>query len=470
MDNLAARLDSFVLAKMAATRLPAVSLAVIKDGDVIYRRGYGMRNWHDGIAATPATLYGIGSVTKSFTCLAIMQLQEQGLLSIDDPICKYLDFPHRPGGEEVRIWHFMSHTSGIPALAFAEHVLRQAVHPRPSLLSVGSPEDMLGFMDQAGDWAHAKPGERWFYLNEGYVLLGAIIAKVSGIGYEEYIARYVTRPLGMDRTFFSRKDVEADPDVAVPSFFDREDNYHAADYCYGKITAEGGLISSVEDMAKYIQMYLAGGVNHAGERIIGAASLLEMQQPRIATPPEYYPPLSGEPAGEAADRHPSWYGYGLRVAPMGQHRVVGHGGSVYVATAEMAFVPEEQLGVMVLANASGYPCSQTAQYALTTALGQDPEELPFVVAERRLEELEGTYETYKGTVTVSVKRSGSFLTAETQDPHSAVSTVLVPERLGADGALFWTLSGVNRLPVEFIRSGDRIEMIQERYKLRRTGR
>ena len=470
MDKLARRLDSFVLGKMAATRLPALSLAIVKDGDVIYRRGYGVRDWHEGLAATPATLYSIGSVTKSFTCLAIMQLQEQGLLSVDDPISKYLDFPHRPGGEEVRIRHFMSHTSGIPALGFAEHVLRQAVRPRPALLSVGSPEDMLGFMDQAGDWAHAKPGERWFYLNEGYVLLGAVIAKTSGIGYEEYIRRHVTGPLGMDRTFFRRRDVEADPDAAVPSFFDREGHYRAADYCYGKMTAEGGLISSVDDMAKYIQMYLAGGVNHAGERIIGAASLLEMQQPRVATPPEYYPPLSGEPAGEAADRHPSWYGYGLQVAPLGRHRVVGHGGSVFVATAEMAFIPEEQLGVMVLANASGYPCAQTAQYALAAAMGHDPEELPFVVAERRLEELEGTYETYKGTVTVSVKRRGSFLIAETQNPHTPVSTVLIPERVTDDGALFWTVSGVNRLPVEFIRSGDRVEMIQERYKLRRVGR
>ncbi len=467
------RLDAFVLSHMASTRLPGLSLALIKDGEVAYRRGYGFRDWHDGIAATPNTLYGIGSVTKSFTCIALMQLQERGLLSIDDPVDKYLPFPVRPKGETVRLRHFMSHTSGIPALGFAEHVLRQAVRPRPALLTVGGPEDMLGFMDEAGDWAHARPGERWFYLNEGYVLLGAVVAKVSGMDYVDYVRRNILGPLGMHRSYFGRDDVESDPDAAVPSYSDREGKYHEADYCYGKIVAEGGLISSVEDMARYIRMHLDGGVTATGERVVSEASLAEMQKPRIPTPGAYFTPLSGpETAGAPVpgSEFPGWYGYGLSVAPMGRHTVVRHGGSVFVATAELAFIPERRVGAMVLTNANGYPCSQFAQYGLASLLGEDPDQLPFVVGERRLDALEGRYETYRGTTAMVVKRRGSFLWVENADPDSPGAAVLVPARLEDSGGLFWTISGTNRLPVEFVRDGDRVEMIQERYKYRRVGR
>jgi len=327
---------------------------------------------------------------------------------------------------------------------------------------------MLAFMSDAGDWVEAAPGERWFYLNEGYVLLGAVIAAVSGMSYTEYLQRHIFEPLGMHRSFFAKEDVACDPDVAVPSVFDREGNYHPSEYAWGKITSEGGLVSSVDDMASYIRMYLDGGLTANGDRIASPGSITEMAKPFVKTPPEYYPPLSG-PAVDGTGNHPTWYGYGLRTSPLLGRTVIGHGGSVLVATAEMAFIPEERLGVMVLTNASGYPCSQIAHYALAASLGADPEDLPFVQAERRLEALEGQYETYRGTVKVTVKRRGSFLTAETHDPFVPQTTVLVPERLGESGGCFWTLSGVARLPVEFKRDGETVEMIQERYKFRRVG-
>ena len=466
-------LDAFVLSRMADTKLPGLSLAVVSDGQVVYKRGYGFRDWHKGIAATPATLYAIGSVTKSVTCLALMQLQERGLLSVDDPVDKYLDFPLQPKGEKVRLWHFMTHTSGIPALGCAEQVLRQVLWPRQTQLTLGDPQDMLGFLNEAGDWVHNRPGERWYYFNEGYVLLGAVIAKVSGMSYNDYVREHILAPLGMERSFFTRDDVEGDPDAAIPSYTDKDGNYRAADYCYGKITAEGGMISSVEDMAKYIQMYIDRGVAPSGQRLLTAESVAELEKPRIPTPPEYFAPLSGPPtpgAPVADSDSPAWYGYGLAQSGMGEHTVVRHGGSVFVATAEMAFIPKQRVGAMVLTNSSGYPCGQIAQYALASALGEEPEELPFVVAERRLKALEGRYETYKATTAVNVKRRGSFLVAENADPNTPISTVLIPERLDDRGGLFWTISGVNKLPVEFIRDGDAVEVLQERYKLRRVGR
>src|SRR5690348_16047019 len=121
------QLEKFIFEKMALTKLPSVSMALIKGDDVVWSRGFGYRDVERGLPATDRTLYGIGSVTKSFTCLALMQLAEQGKLSLDDPIDKYMPFDIHPGGETIRIKHFMSHSSGIPALAYAEQLIGGAI-------------------------------------------------------------------------------------------------------------------------------------------------------------------------------------------------------------------------------------------------------------------------------------------------------------------------------------------------------
>src|SRR5205807_7508818 len=122
--------------KIAETKLPGLSIALVKNGAVIWSRGFGLRDAESGLAATPHTLYCIGSVTKSFTTLGIMQLAEQDKLRIDDPIEKYMPFDIRPGGETVRIWHLMTHSSGIPALAYAENVIGATIGATESWLPI----------------------------------------------------------------------------------------------------------------------------------------------------------------------------------------------------------------------------------------------------------------------------------------------------------------------------------------------
>jgi len=170
---------------------------------------------------------------------------------------------------------------------------------------------------------------------------------------------------------------------------------------------------------------------------------------------------------------PVHYAYGLSVTSdfLG-YKLIGHGGSVLVATAYLGFVPEEDVGVALLANGSGYPMAQFGQYALALLLRRDPEELPFVVRERRLKELEGLYETYKGTMQAQVRRQGDFLLIEVRDKYTEQVVTLVPEALDEDIRTFYTLSAGQRLPVEFhIRGRDslRVELIYERYLLRKVG-
>lgn len=461
-----AALEPWVLERMRETSLPGLSLALVQGGRVVYRRGFGLRDVERGLPATPGTLYGIGSITKSFTCLAVMQLAERGLLDVEDPVERYLPFPLRPVGEPVRLWHLMTHTSGIPALAYAEAAIRHAHGGPGRWLPLGDVEDMLAFLRDAGDWVLARPGERWFYLNEGYVLLGAVIERVSGLPYAEYVRRHILEPLGMERSLFERERLEADPDAAVPYVITREGQHRPGQYLFGRLLADGGLISNVEDLARYALMYLQGGRGPAGP-VVGEEAVRAMTAPRVPLPSEDVPELFG---GEGAPRPAGYYGYGLHVYPGFLGRtLVGHGGSVLVATGYLGWVPEAGAAVAVLANGSGYPPAQVAACALALLLGEDPERLPFVRVERVLAGLTGTYETYKGTMRAAVRRQGDLLVLEIEGVGGPQPVTLVPLRLDGEPLRFYALAGGRRLVVEFRRRQGGVDLVYERYLLRRVG-
>jgi len=455
-------LEEFILEKMSQTKLPGVSIALVDRGEIAYSRGFGFRDVERGLPATPRTLYGIGSVTKSFTCIGLMQLQEQGKLRVDDPVDRYLPLTVRPMGEPVRIHHFMSHSSGIPALAYAEAVIRHSVGAADSYLPLASYEDMLNFVNGADEWTQGRPGERWFYLNEGYVLLGAIIEKVSGQRYADYIHEHVIAPLQMERTTFVREDLEHEADTATPYVITKDKQQVLSRYLNGKLSSDGGLMSSVEEMARYLMMFLNGG-HGPRSAIVGGDSLKAMMSPHVPLPLETYPSMRPAPIGH--------YGYGLSVYPdFYGHTVVSHGGSVLVSTAHMAFIPDRRIGAMVLANGSGYPLQYIAHYALATMLGADPWEYPALRVERTLEELTGAYETYRHTYPATITRNGDFLLMTIRNKYTEQIVPLIPEDLDPVRPRFFTLAGGRRLPVEFaVRNGD-VELIYERYKFRRTGR
>jgi len=452
-----AKLEEFIFAKMSETKLPGLSVAIVKGDEVVWSKAFGFRDLERGLAATPHTLYGIGSVTKSFTALAIMQLAEQGKLKVNDPVDAYVPINIQPGGDPIRISHLLSHSSGIPALAYAEAAIRAATGAGENWFPIANCSDLLTFMADAQDWTLARPGERWFYLNEGYALLGYIIEKCSAIPYQEYVHKHVLAPLGMERSFFSKVEVEKDPDAATPYIITRDGERKPSAYPYGGISSDGALISSVLDLSKYVAMYLRWG-EHGGVRLLSQDSVETMETPQIALP---HQGLFGEGS----------YSYGLSITPdfLG-HKLISHGGSVLVATAYIGFIPKQGVGIALLANGSGYSLSQLGMYGLTILLEKDPEELPFVQMERALTELVGTYETYKGTMKAQVKRMGDFLTIEIRDRYNDLVLPLVPEAIEGEIRTFYTLRAGIRLPVEFRVREMEIDLIFERYRLQRTGK
>jgi len=445
------RLEEFILNRMRESRLPGLSIGLIKNGELVYSRGFGFRDIERGLPATPGTIYGIGSITKSFTALAILKLAEEGRLSLQDQVEKYVPLRLRALNEPVLVHHLLTHSSGIPALGYAEAFINGVLNLDSSWLPLSAPNDVLTFMSHASEWAVAKPGERFFYLNEGYVILGEIIRKVSGMPYDEYVTRHILKPLGMGRTYFKADDVNKDPDVAAPYIVDEEGRHLVSRFPFG-ITSDGGLLSNVIDMSRYVAMLINRGELN-GVRVISREYLELAERKYIDVP--------WRVIGDEG------YGYGLVVSDnfMGE-RLISHGGNVLVYTAYMAYMPARGVGVVVMANAQGYPLANVGMYALALMLNHDPDkEIGVFIRENTARLLEGVYESYGGAVRVRVSRRGDFLVLESTTKHTREATILVPEEVRHDYARYFTLVNGVKTPAEFHITNNGVELIYERFKL-----
>lgn len=447
------KLESFILEKISKSGLPGLSIAIIHDNEVIYSRGFGFRDVENGYPATKNTIYGIGSVTKSFTALAIMQLAEKGLVSVDDPISKYIPTNLLPLDKAIKIWHLLTHSSGIPALGYAEAFIRGIIGDSSTWFPIASYNDIFTFMSDADKWVETEPGKEFFYLNEGYVLLGYIIEKISGVTYEEFIKKHILDPLKMNRSYFKREDVERDEDKAVPYIITNKGERIPSVYPYG-LNPDGGLISNVLDLSNYIKLYINRG-KFNGAKIISEESIIEMERERIKIPFGVF--------------DEEFYGYGWRIIPnfLGK-KLICHSGSVLVSTAYVGYIPNEKIGVAILANGSGYPPSFIGMYALALALGKDPEKtLSFIQYDRLLEKYVGTYENYKGTFKAEIVRKGDFLQLNIKGKYTETSLPLIYKEHDDKTAYFYSISAGRKIEVIFREKDGTIEMIYERYKMKK---
>lgn len=444
------RFDDLVFAKMSETRVPSVAASIIEDGQVVHARGFGWKDVSGAYPATAQTLYGIGSITKSFVALAIGKLVESGRIQFHDPVTKFLTLKPR-AFEGVEVHHLLSHTSGIPGLGSLEAVLFSALGEYHQWLPMAGLEDVSSFLDDVDGWVVAKKGERLFYLNEGYLLLGEIVSKLAGRPWFEFLRAEVLDPLGMSRTFLSKPDISADRDVATP-YVIRGAKVVPAPVPYGS-GAAGGIVSCAADLSNYLIMLINGG-EFDGRKVVSKETLDIMETPYARWPLENY-------GGDS-------YGYGLQIIPdFHGHKVVRHGGSVEVYTSDMEYVRDTKSGVVLLSNGTGYSMGLLGMSAVSLLAGVDPNELRAVKLERTLKSLEGRYSTYKETLFAEVRRLGSFLMLSGEDIGNDIVLVPGEEREGV--AMFYTIAGGARMDVAFRFDEHGVELIYERYRYRRAG-
>lgn len=454
MDRMA-QLENFIFQRMTDSKIPGLSIVILKDGRVLYAKGFGFRDIHKGLNATPKTIYCIGSVTKSLTALAIMRLRDQGLLSLDDPVERFIPFNIRPKGGIVKIRHLLSHTSGLPSLGYAEATLSMLTGTSSSWFPISNLQDLLVFMNGAQDWAISRPGEIYSYLNEGYILLGGIIEKASGMDYARYVKSHILEPLRMDRSTFFEEDIGKEFDVATPYITSEKGEKIPTRYPYGQLLSDGGLMSSALDMANFLKMILSEGL-FEDRRIISSDSLKEMMEPKVRTPER---PIRGEDY--------RYYCFGIRMKSnfLGCN-LLHHSGSVFGSSAYMGFIPECKIGVAILSN-GGYFLEPIGEYALALILDKDPLEIPSFRRMLTLDKLTGIYASFRDTLNYKVSRNGGVLQLESSFESYRFITPLIPVEIEGETKEFLVYGLDTTTPIQFIRENGDTFMIYERNKLKK---
>jgi len=312
--ELTKKINAF-LEKTYPANEPGAAVLAVKDGKIILRKGYGMANLELGVPIKPEMVFRIGSITKQFTAVAIMKLAEEGKLSVTDDIKKYLpDYPTH--GHTITIHHLLNHTSGIKSYTNVKEILSM-------LRKDMKPGELIDlFKNQPMDFA---PGEQFLYNNSGYFLLGAIIEKVSGKSYEEYIDENIFKPLGMSSSYYGSNS------RIIPlraSGYDKEKN-QITNASYLSMTlayAAGSLLSTVDDLHRWYQALEAG-------KVLSQKSLEQMYTPTKLN------------NGETKN-----YGYGWTLGTLFGEKTIEHGGGINGFITDAMRVPEKKVFVTVLTN------------------------------------------------------------------------------------------------------------------------
>ena len=311
-DGISTRVDEYIRAEMQSQQIPGLALAVIKDGQIVLAKGYGLANVEHQVPVKAETIFQSGSTGKQFTATAVMMLVEEGKLSLEDKITKY--FPDGPEAwQDITVRHLLTHTSGMTDYPrdfdlrrdYTEDELYQRIKPIP-----------LAF----------QPGEKWSYSNLAYVMLGILIHKVSGKFYGDFLQERIFKPLGMTT---ARIISEAD---IVPN---RASGYRVVsgqlknqDWVSPSLntTADGALYLTIYDMAKWDAALYT-------EKLLKKSSLEQMWTPVKLNDGKTHP-----------------YGFGWALGEVRGHRVIEHGGAWQGFKAHIGRYIDDKMTVILFAN------------------------------------------------------------------------------------------------------------------------
>ncbi|TRO54380.1 hypothetical protein E2P71_04270 [Candidatus Bathyarchaeota archaeon] len=418
MFKEASKLDEIVSKAMEKAKAPGVSLALLKDGEIVYKKGYGARDLDDNPPATPDTLYGIGSCTKSFISLATMMQIQAGKITLDTPVRDHLPVEVGLSDSPITVRSLMSHSSGFPSLGTADIMIAKMSlggHPIPFT----SRDDFYNYLNHAGDRIDAKPGDRYYYFNGGYTLLGLLLEKLTGESLEDYLRKSIWEPLGMRRTTFLEERFNADPDRMTAYWKDKEGNVLSSVHPFHElIYAAGGILSSVVESCSYIQMYLDNKAQLVDDDLLAQMVMIHSKRPDTVF-------------GKGG------YGYGWGVTEFNGEIMVNHTGSTGVSGASYIFVPERGIGVAYLTN-MGYWSGVIPHTAAALLMDMDPlEDIPYLKKQIFYEKISGTYSSYREVNNMEIKPQGGVLMATTKNMWGETSMPLIPASDDPDETVFY---------------------------------
>ncbi|KAB1228589.1 serine hydrolase [Chryseobacterium viscerum] len=347
----------------------------------IFERSYGWQNAEKNIHNQDKSIYQIASLTKSFTALVIVKLSEEGKLSFKDPISKFIaDYPR---GNEITIEHLLTHTSGI------YEVLRNKEYF--SLLHTGKAiaknKELSFFKNEPLDF---EPGTQFSYTNSGYIVLGLIIEKITGLSYENAVRKIILNPLKMTHTGFNYMALKS-PYKTVPYSYISKTRQEKTKVWNSTLTGPAGQIySTAEDLYNYY---------------------LGLRDYKI---------VSKEAFKKATTPYLSGYGYGWFIDDLYGKKLINHGGNIEGSTSYFAMLPEDDLCIILLNNITSKKLEKAGNTILAALLGQ-PYTLPQPKKETTLsadvlKKYAGDYELSDDSIIHILYENGQLFIQNNKDP------------------------------------------------------
>ena len=371
------KVDEYIGAYLKMERFSG-SVLIAKDEEILLKKGYGMANYEHDVPNTPYTKFRLGSITKQFTSMSIMQLQEKGLLNVNDPIKKYItDYPD---GEKITIHHLLTHTSGIPNFTSFPNYRETMMLLSPAEKTIERFKDKpLEFM----------PGEKYKYSNSGYILLGNIIEKVSKKSYEEYLKENIFHPLNMINTGY---------DHHSPLMRHRASGYSSSSdglinvpYIDMSIPhGAGALYSTVEDLYIWDRALYT-------EKLVSKSSL-----ERIFTP------------------FKENYGYGWQITESFNHKHISHGGGINGFRTYISRYVDDDVCIIVLSNFEHSPTQKISNDLAAIVFGENyelPKERKAIKVDPKIyDAYVGQYEFSPEFIAMITKENNSLFIQATGQP------------------------------------------------------
>ena len=357
------------------------AVLVAKEGEILFNKGYGYANYEEKIKNTPDTLFAIGSITKQFTAMAIMQLYEKGLLDLEDAVSKYL--PDVIEGDNITIRHLLTHTSGL--VNYTDFLLEMVEAPEDTSIDF-----VLGlFKDEPLIF---EPGTQWQYSNSGYVLLGYIVEKVSGVSYDEYLKENIFKPLEMNNTGTYYDKMEEDYAIGYMGITELTP-VHEDEIVLKIAYGAGNILSTVNDLYKWDRALQT-------EKLVKKETLDMIFDIQEKMPESDMYTFDGYGFGWFIENNPE----------LG--KIVSHGGNTLSYSAQLSKYVDKDITIIITTNAGSYVLGPVEETIVDILMGNSyelPESLVEIELDAEvLKEYTGIYEYTKGFNIVITESEGQL--------------------------------------------------------------
>lgn len=345
--------DAFVDKTIQDFKVPGLALAIVKGGEVVYAKGFGYRDVEKKLPVTADTLFAIGSSTKAFTTLTMATLVDEGKLDWDKPVRTFLPGFQMYSPETTAMItprDLVTHRSGLPRHDLIWY--NNFTNSRKEIV------ERLRYLEP-NEQLRAK----WQYNNLMFLTAGYLIESITGKTWEDNVRERIFSPLGMARSNFSVAESQKDPDYALPYKEDDDDKIVLMPFRdITMIGPAGSINSSANEMAKWVQLHLSNGTV-GGKKILGPATLADLHAPQM---------VIGAPS-DRPEITPGSYALAWFVDGYRGHTRVEHGGNIDGFSALVTFLPQDDLGLVILTNKNGTGVPELiARHTIDRFLKLDP--------------------------------------------------------------------------------------------------